>query len=92
MTLFSEKRFVIHTVGPRYNQKYKTAAENALHNCYRNSLQILKENGLGTIGFCVINTEKRSYPREEAAHIAARESFHLHFPLPLQPSYSSLSS
>ena len=25
---------VIHTVGPKYNIKYKTAAENALHHCY----------------------------------------------------------
>lgn len=30
-------RHVIHTVGPRFNIKYKTAAENALHNCYRSA-------------------------------------------------------
>lgn len=28
-------RNVIHTVGPRYNIKYHTAAETALHYCYR---------------------------------------------------------
>ncbi|XP_042859378.1 protein GDAP2 homolog [Penaeus japonicus] len=28
-------RYVIHTVGPRYNIKYQTAAESALHYCYR---------------------------------------------------------
>jgi O-acetyl-ADP-ribose deacetylase (regulator of RNase III) len=28
-------RHVIHTVGPRYSLKYQTAAENALHGCYR---------------------------------------------------------
>jgi len=28
-------RYVIHTVGPRYNVKYQTAAENTLHICYR---------------------------------------------------------
>lgn len=33
---------VVHTVGPRYNERYRTAAENALHGCYRNSLRVLK--------------------------------------------------
>lgn len=28
-------RFIIHTVGPKYNAKYQTAAENSLHMCYR---------------------------------------------------------
>jgi len=28
-------RYVIHTVGPKYNVKYQTAAENTLHICYR---------------------------------------------------------
>ena len=27
-------KHIIHTVGPRYNEKYRTAAENALHGCY----------------------------------------------------------
>mmetsp|Transcript_19345 Transcript_19345/g.28834 ORF Transcript_19345/g.28834 Transcript_19345/m.28834 type:complete len:617 (+) Transcript_19345:42-1892(+) len=65
-------RSIIHTVGPRYNIQYKTAAENALHSCYRSCLQLLKENHLKTIAFCVINSEKRGYPRKEGAHIAIR--------------------
>lgn len=28
-------RYIIHTVGPKYNIKYQTAAENTLHTCYR---------------------------------------------------------
>ena len=28
-------RYVIHTVGPKYNIKYHTASETALHMCYR---------------------------------------------------------
>lgn len=79
-------RHIIHTVGPKYNIKYKTAAENALHNCYRwihsilshidadkkrrSCLQVLKENGLQSIAFPVINSEKRGYPPENGAHIA----------------------
>ena len=65
-------RYVIHTVGPRYNIKYKTAAENALHSCYRGCLQIAKESRLKTVAFSVINSDKRGYPRDEGAHIALR--------------------
>ena len=34
-------RYVIHTVGPRFNAKYKTAAENALFSCYRSVLMLM---------------------------------------------------
>merc|ERR1712137_173417 len=63
---------IIHTVGPRYNLKYKSAAENALHGCYRSTLQVLVENKLRTVAFCVINSEKRCYPKLDAAHVAFR--------------------
>lgn len=35
-------RYVIHSVGPRYNMKYITAADSALFSCYRTVLQICK--------------------------------------------------
>ena len=38
--------YVIHTVGPRYNKKYHTAAENALHNCYRSVMRVCIEQKL----------------------------------------------
>lgn len=28
-------RYIIHTVGPKYNIKCQSAAENTLHSCYR---------------------------------------------------------
>lgn len=65
-------RYIIHTVGPRYNVKYKTAAENALHSCYRGCLQIAKESKMRSIAFCLINSDKRGYPKEEGAHVALR--------------------
>lgn len=37
-----QTRHIIHTVGPRYNIKYKTAAESALFNSYRSVLQIVR--------------------------------------------------
>eukprot|EP00118_Oscarella_pearsei_P002362 m.10349 g.10349 ORF g.10349 m.10349 type:complete len:514 (+) comp22200_c0_seq2:49-1590(+) len=65
-------RYIIHTVGPRYNEKYKTAAESALFSCYRSVLQLLRENKLDTLGLSVINSVRRGYPPEEGAHIAIR--------------------
>ncbi|XP_047128491.1 protein GDAP2 homolog isoform X1 [Hydra vulgaris] len=65
-------RYVVHTVGPRYNTKYKTAAESALYMCYRNVLQLAYENNLHSIGLTVINSTRRGYPPEEGAHIALR--------------------
>ncbi|XP_036401587.1 ganglioside-induced differentiation-associated protein 2-like [Megalops cyprinoides] len=65
-------RFIIHTVGPKYRAKYRTAAETALYNCYRNALQLVREEAMTSIAFCVISTAKRGYPLEDATHIALR--------------------
>eukprot|EP00042_Codosiga_hollandica_P032047 m.198779 g.198779 ORF g.198779 m.198779 type:complete len:508 (+) comp53794_c0_seq1:88-1611(+) len=65
-------RFVFHTVGPRFNSKYKTAAESALYNSYRESLQGLREHGLTSLALMPINSGKRGYPSELGAHIALR--------------------
>ena len=66
------RRHVIHTVGPRFNAKYRSAAESALHNCYRASLELIKENQLSSIAFPAINSIRRGYPPEAGAHIALR--------------------
>ncbi|XP_053089940.1 ganglioside-induced differentiation-associated protein 2 isoform X2 [Pangasianodon hypophthalmus] len=65
-------RFVIHTVGPKYKAKYRTAAESSLYSCYRNVMQLAKEHGMTSVGFCVISTAKRGYPIEDATHITFR--------------------
>lgn len=64
-------RFVIHTVDPKYSAKYRTAAEHALHACYRSVLQAAKERKLRSLGLGCIYSLRKSYPREEATHIAA---------------------
>ncbi|KAL1774006.1 ganglioside-induced differentiation-associated protein 2 [Sigmodon hispidus] len=63
-------RFIIHTVGPKYKSRYRTAAERSLYSCYRNVLQLAKEQSMASVGFCVINSAKRGYPLEDATHIA----------------------
>ncbi|KAM9710029.1 ganglioside-induced differentiation-associated protein 2 [Menidia menidia] len=65
-------RFIIHTVGPKYKAKYRTAAESSLYSCYRNILQLAVEQSMTTVGFCVVSTTKRGYPLEDATHIAFR--------------------
>ncbi|MED6279197.1 Ganglioside-induced differentiation-associated protein 2, partial [Characodon lateralis] len=63
-------RFIIHTVGPKYKAKYRTAAESSLYSCYRNVMQLAAEQSMASVGFCVVTTAKRGYPLEDAAHIA----------------------
>ncbi|XP_038127974.1 ganglioside-induced differentiation-associated protein 2 [Cyprinodon tularosa] len=65
-------RYIIHTVGPKYKAKYRTAAESSLYSCYRNVMQLAAEQSMASVGFCVVNTTKRGYPLEDAAHIAFR--------------------
>lgn len=65
-------RHVIHTVGPRFNVRYKTAAESALYNCYRSVMQIVKGRHLASVAFSVHNSSRRGYPGDEGAHIAIR--------------------
>lgn len=65
-------RYVIHTVGPRYNVKYVTAAEGALYSSYRNVLQLVRENSVRSLGLCCVHSQKRGYPPGEGAHIAVR--------------------
>ncbi|XP_076119526.1 ganglioside-induced differentiation-associated protein 2 isoform X1 [Alosa pseudoharengus] len=65
-------RFIIHTVGPKYKTKYRTAAESSLYSCYRNIMQLAKEQAMASVGLCVVSTVKRGYPLEDATHIALR--------------------
>ncbi len=66
-------RYVIHTVGPRFNSKYETAAESALHSAYRRVLQLVREHRLPSVAIPAINSVKRGYPPDQGAHIAIRE-------------------
>ena len=52
--------------------KYATAAESALHSCYRRALAAAKEAGLRTVALSVVAARAREYPREAACHVALR--------------------
>lgn len=65
-------RYILHTVGPNYNVKFQSAAENTLHACYRSVLLEARERKLHSLGLCVINSVRRNFPPDEGAHIALR--------------------
>ena len=62
-------KFVIHTVGPVWNNGKKNEAA-LLAACYQNSLKLAIEHNLSSIAFPNISTGIYGYPKEEAARIA----------------------
>lgn len=64
-------KFVIHTVGPVWNNGKNNEAEK-LANCYRNSLFLAVENNVQSIAFPNISTGIYGYPKKEAAEIAIK--------------------
>ena len=65
-------KFVIHTVGPVYNNGKCNEAEK-LASCYINSLELAINNDIKTIAFPNISTGVYGYPKLDAAKIAIRE-------------------
>lgn len=62
-------KYVIHTVGPVWNNGQKGVAEK-LKNCYVNSLKLADEHGVKSIAFPNISTGIYRYPKDLAANIA----------------------
>lgn len=61
---------VIHIVGPIVRYQLTPALEKDLADCYRNTLDICKENGLKSVAFCCISTGVFHFPNKRAAEIA----------------------
>ena len=62
-------KWVIHTVGPVWRGGEHGEAE-LLAGCYRNSLELALQHGLGSIAFPSISTGVYGFPKPDAAAIA----------------------
>jgi O-acetyl-ADP-ribose deacetylase (regulator of RNase III) len=62
-------KYVIHTVGPVYSNGRSDEAE-MLASCYRESIRIADEHGIGSLAFPAISTGAFGYPAVEAAAVA----------------------
>lgn len=62
-------KYVIHTVGPVWSGG-KRKEETLLHNTYKNSLSLARDNGIRSLSFPSISTGAYGFPIERAADIA----------------------
>ena len=46
---------IVHTVGPRYQPRFASAAECALHWCYRSALHLCREHRLRSVALCQVH-------------------------------------
>ena len=63
---------VIHIVGPIVEQTLTEKLEKDLSDCYANTLEMCRENGLRSVAFCCISTGVFRFPGERAAEIAVQ--------------------
>ena len=63
-------KYVIHVVGPIVHNGLTQKDEDELKDCYWNTLELCKENGLTSVGFCCISTGVFHFPKDRAAEIA----------------------
>lgn len=65
--------FVIHTVGPIYNDDMSDICHKLLENCYKSVLNVASQvEQIKSIAFCCISTGVFMFPQEEAAKIAVK--------------------
>ena len=63
---------VIHIVGPIVQYELTPQLEKDLEDCYRNTLNMCRDNGLNSVAFCCISTGVFHFPNKRAAEIAVQ--------------------
>ena len=66
------QKYIIHAVGPIYNEMYKEACEKILSDAYRNSLNLAKKKGIKSIAFPLISAGIYGFPEKDAFFVAKR--------------------
>ena len=62
--------YVLHTVGPIIHGSVTEKDRKLLASCYRSCLELVQQNGIGSVAFCCISTGEFHFPNKEAAKIA----------------------
>lgn len=63
---------VVHIVGPIVAAGLTKSLEQELSDCYRNTLDLCRENDLRSVAFCCISTGVFHFPNNRAAEIAVK--------------------
>ena len=63
---------IIHVAGPKVEGNVTEGMEEALFDCYTNSLDLCKENNIESVAFCCISTGLFRFPNRRAAEIAVQ--------------------
>lgn len=63
-------KWILHTVGPIYNENRKNECEYLLRSCYKNSIALALLNECKSIAFPLISAGVYGYPKAEALDIA----------------------
>ena len=65
-------KYIIHAVGPIYQQWSEEESEQHLHNVYSNALRLTVENQCESIAFPLISSGIYGYPKKEALEVATK--------------------
>jgi O-acetyl-ADP-ribose deacetylase (regulator of RNase III) len=64
--------WIIHAVGPKYDERYLNASDHALFAAYKSSLVLAADKEVSSVVIGCIYKHAKKYPRFDAAHVALR--------------------